>query len=336
MATMPIRPLVPPAAVKSQPNGSVDDSLLGVVDSPSKLYKLAKPADRAMRALHAAVKEKFNVQLTTTGRGRTLAIQWNSFGGAEARYKAVSASEWASTPADRRKKWPLNDYTFNVDGSQLPAPGRASVARILGVTIPNSDYWVKIRQPNGAYPATSAVPGTSNHGFWCADDIALPDGPDDNTYPDGIGIRADILNWLYENEVSFGFAHSLQSEPWHIQWIGGDNVTQRVLDYEAGQQHTPTEPEQPPTTPQEDDMAIGVIELTDAGAQFIGECTAAGGFLSVIWIDSQKLIGVRDTHLANGAKKWTYTKSVMKNIFVNKLPVGDRVPWSESDVAGVL
>jgi hypothetical protein len=217
---MPIRPTKAPSAVAKQPNGAVDEALMGIVDRPEKMFKMAALPSRGMRAMHAAIKRDMGVTLTTTGRGRTLAQQWQIFGGDLARYRPCSVDEFNINHA-------LDKELTKV----FPAKDRAAVALLLvGVTIPESDHWTKIPFTNGTFPATAAVPGTSPHGLWCADDLALPDGDDRGKAPDGLGDA--VVNWLFAHEMDFGFAHGTRSERWHVQWFVGDTIPKSVLDFE--------------------------------------------------------------------------------------------------------
>ena len=62
--------------------------------------------------------------------------------------------------------------------------------------------------------APLAVPGTSNHNLGIAVDIANASGK--------------RLGWLLKNAQSFGFSWELQSEPWHLRYVAGDNIPERV------------------------------------------------------------------------------------------------------------
>jgi LAS superfamily LD-carboxypeptidase LdcB len=63
--------------------------------------------------------------------------------------------------------------------------------------------------------APMAVPGSSQHNYGVAVDIA-----------DASGAR---LEWLAKNAVSFGFSWEvLPSEPWHLRYVAGDDVPERV------------------------------------------------------------------------------------------------------------
>lgn len=67
--------------------------------------------------------------------------------------------------------------------------------------------------------APMAVPGTSNHNLGIAIDIANASGK--------------RLEWLLANEHKYGFSHELQSEPWHIRYVDGDDVPQLVKEWKA-------------------------------------------------------------------------------------------------------
>jgi hypothetical protein len=234
---MPIRPTKAPSALAKQRNGAVDDALLAVVDRPESMFKMAALPARGMRAMHAAIKRDLGVTLTTTGRGRTLAQQWSIFGGNQARYRPCSLEEFNANVA-------LGKELTKV----FPADDRVAVGVLLpGVVIPESDHWTKIPFANGTFPATAAVPGTSPHGLWCADDLALPDGPDKGNAPDDV--TDDVVDWLYAHEMDFGFAHGTRTERWHVQWFVGDTVPAAVLAFEV----TNPPPAQDPITPNQDD-----------------------------------------------------------------------------------
>ncbi len=217
-ATM-IERLKAPSAIASEANGFVRDSLLSVVeeDHTAKIHKLAHLPARGMRALHAAIKAELGVALFTQGRGRTIKEQWDGFFAVQHRYQTCSVQQYQADQAlndERTKFWPRSE--------------RLAVAQLLNVDIPDSDYWTKVRQPNGKFLATAAVPGTSPHGFWCADDVCMANGD---------SIPLSVIEWLFANERQFGFAHGTPSEAWHVQWIANDTVPQAVLDFEAGRGH---------------------------------------------------------------------------------------------------
>jgi len=59
-----------------------------------------------------------------------------------------------------------------------------------------------------------AAPGTSNHNLGIAVDIWSASGK--------------RLEWLLANALRFGWSWELQSEPWHIRYVAGDNVPDAV------------------------------------------------------------------------------------------------------------
>jgi len=40
-----------------------------------------------------------------------------------------------------------------------------------------------------------------------------------------------ILGWLLANEDKFGFSHEVQSEPWHIRYVAGNDVPAAVKEF---------------------------------------------------------------------------------------------------------
>lgn len=76
-----------------------------------------------------------------------------------------------------------------------------------------------------------ATPGTSNHGWGIAIDVAEWNGRSI------VGITASkAWPWLKANAVSFGFSWEWSAEtkePWHIRHLHGNDVSQRVKDVEA-------------------------------------------------------------------------------------------------------
>lgn len=64
-------------------------------------------------------------------------------------------------------------------------------------------YWLK---PGNAPLAT---PGTSNHGWALAVDVAN---------------ATQCLEWLLDRAPGFGWSWEVQSEPWHIRYVLGDEL----------------------------------------------------------------------------------------------------------------
>jgi len=72
--------------------------------------------------------------------------------------------------------------------------------------------------------APLAVPGTSNHNLGIAIDISNAAEP-------------KRLEWLAKNAVSFGFSWEvLPSEPWHLRYVAGDDIPERVKAWKESKQ----------------------------------------------------------------------------------------------------
>ena len=105
---------------------------------------------------------------------------------------------------------------FNERYSKTPIPGRPTKVW-NGVT-----YWQK---PN---TAMSAVPGTSNHGWGLALDIA----EERNGKPGIDSISDAFVRWLIKNAATYGYSAEHNSEPWHWRYVAGDKIPAAVLAYE--------------------------------------------------------------------------------------------------------
>jgi peptidoglycan hydrolase-like protein with peptidoglycan-binding domain len=108
-------------------------------------------------------------------------------------------------------------------------------------TFQGKTYWLK---PNVDEAAT---PGSSNHGWGCAVDMAL------DSY--GKGQRAvrqspSFLQWAIANAAAHGWSWELQSEPFHVRYVGGEEDPQGPAPVPATTQTTTPQPATPtdPTT----------------------------------------------------------------------------------------
>lgn len=99
----------------------------------------------------------------------------------------------------------------------------------------NVKYWQKPKT------AMAGVPGTSNHGWGLALDIA----EERNGKPGVDSIGDKFIKWLIKNAATYGFSAEDQSEPWHWRYVAGDKTPAAVLAYEQGQS-----PVTPPPAPQ--------------------------------------------------------------------------------------
>ena len=91
-----------------------------------------------------------------------------------------------------------------------------------------SKVWNGVRYWQRPGTAVAAVPGTSNHGWGLALDIA----EERNGQPGVDSISTKFVQWLIKNAKSYGFSAELQSEPWHWRYVAGDKIPRAVLKYE--------------------------------------------------------------------------------------------------------
>jgi hypothetical protein len=119
-----------------------------------------------------------------------------------------------------------------------------------GCKLWNGQTWCK--KSSGL--ATAAVPGTSNHGWGLAVDMAEDHDLVDGRNPaDAVGLDARTITWLVAYAPRFGWSwETVPEEPWHIRYVAGDAVPQAVLDFERPPATDPTPT--PPPESQEDDM----------------------------------------------------------------------------------
>lgn len=119
-------------------------------------------------------------------------------------------------------------------------------------TRPAGSTWSRVYNGRRYYgrPGTAPVarPGTSNHGWGLAIDVA-EGGYSPSTWR---GVSQAALRWLQANAESFGFSwegalSGSNFEPWHLRYFRGDFIPQRVLDYERKPPIKP--PIEPPIKP---------------------------------------------------------------------------------------
>lgn len=166
----------------------------------------------------------------------------------------------------------------------------------------DNKMWCKIY----AYLATAAVPGTSNHGWGLAIDMAL-DGYTPDTWK-AVTSNPSAHNWLQANVRRFGFSYEIQSEPWHIRLVVGDDITPAVLAFEQG---TP-----PPPIPEEDDMIELMQDINGVWAVAPGWNTrrAAAPDDITLWVNTKRV----ETRIgANGALEAVVT--LIDQPFMNRI-----------------
>lgn len=67
--------------------------------------------------------------------------------------------------------------------------------------------------------APMAAPGTSNHNLGIAVDVWSASG--------------ERLEWMLANCLRFGWSWEIQSEPWHIRYVAGDDIPDPVEEWIA-------------------------------------------------------------------------------------------------------
>lgn len=184
--TLVVLPVKPPAVLAGQSNGKLATSILvsmaGLNGGPT--VRLVSTAARCWRAL-AGTASAAGIVLQATSVAdsyRTYQQQVTTF---TARYQV--------DPTTNGYKW------WDSDSSGTP------------------ERWYKKDNV-----ATAAVPGTSNHGWGLAVDVANASGA--------------RLRWLEANAVRFGWSwETVPEEPWHIRNVTGDAIPAAVIAYEEDQ-----------------------------------------------------------------------------------------------------
>lgn len=172
---------------------------------------------------------------------------------------------------------------FTARYTTTPLPGRPT--KIWN----NVTYWQK---PG---TAEAAVPGTSNHGWGLAVDFARDaDGRPDYETP--INLDKITIDWLRVNADRFGWSWELQSEPWHLRYVAGDNIPQAVIDFEQ-----PTQEElsmlaldYQPNTPQWVALLTTGVEIAHVVNGRADEVWRAAGVKRVT-VARDQLIGILQT-----------------------------------------
>jgi D-alanyl-D-alanine carboxypeptidase-like protein len=189
VTTLPTMPVTFPAVLEGQVNGKLADTILVRIEglSGGPELRLVDPAARAWRAMAAAALDD-GITLTATSiydSYRPYIVQYNTF---------------------IRRYWPTAEPGY-IGERYWP-----SHRDLQGNWVPGHTWYQK---PN---TAVAAVPGSSNHGWALAVDVANASGK--------------RLDWLLANAARFGWSWEVQSEEWHIRYCKGDNIPQAVLDYE--------------------------------------------------------------------------------------------------------
>lgn len=211
--TLPISNMRRPSTLAGKENGKVPDNILVSIGIGNA--RLERTAARSFLAMFDEAR-KAGFVIRQVGHYRTFQEQLNLF---VSRYEPVSQTTFDQTPRDRRKVWER--------------------AQQSGY---NSPYWVK-KLINGRYPATAATPGSSNHGWGLALDIA--EEYDNDSAPDPI--REMFVRWLISNAGKYGISAELQSEPWHWRYVTGDEIPLATQLYESAYGGKPPVPAPQPS-----------------------------------------------------------------------------------------
>jgi len=194
---LPVVSVVKPASLSGQPNGNLDPSLLVKVHQHGEVLHVN--AARAWKALVAACAAA-GLPLTFTYGGcyRSYADQVTLF-----KQRYVPFVQYTHTPTgtliETRREWWNGMW-----------------------------WWLK----TGV--AGAAKPGTSNHGWGLAIDTAFDNNPTDGIGPDDATAITSHPKWPWfvVTAPAFGFSWESQDEPWHIRYVTGDRIPQRVLEFE--------------------------------------------------------------------------------------------------------
>ena len=157
-------------------------------------------------------------------------------------------------------------------------------------------WWDGRRWRLKAGAANAAIPGTSPHGLGCAIDVSLGGfGKDAKSVTEAWAL------WALDVVPAYGFLWSLQSEPWHIQWVYGDDVPPAL-------RFTPPAPVPDPV---EDDVRYlfldapgrpgAIVALDGAGVTML-RCPTAG--------DAERLIAAYGATLVPGLTTAMYDELV--------------------------
>jgi len=196
--TMAIHEVTMPRALQNQTNGDLHADVLKDIGFNETMWATAADWFHVLKKEFEAARKKI-LNFTYGGGYRTWDEQYNLF---LTRYEKISWATYLITPAARRKKW---NAEVGVHKAKNPSTYYWRLKKIG--TLPNG-------QPR--YGAMAAVPGTSNHGWGLAVDLAI-----------GLPAHAQGLDfedraWLEANVARFGFSYESTTEPWHIRYYVGD------------------------------------------------------------------------------------------------------------------
>lgn len=231
--TLPRLPRKLPSSTATFVNGDPPKSLLR--DPGDGLGPMLIPCSYGMQAMHIHAREHGFI-IETTGRGRSLARQTTQF-----LERMLPAYDPAKTKSTDSRVCVLDQRTIH---PQL---------------VPGHRWYLKFGM------AASASPGTSNHGWYAADDMSEENDADTATDP----VSVALIEFLVPIADDFGWTWELQSEPWHVSWIAGDDIPTRARAVlrAAGialpGEVLPLPDPPPPDPPEEDEMKTVSWRIAD-------------------------------------------------------------------------
>ena len=227
--TYPVHPYVRPSALQCAENGQLPSTLRTTIgpNGGSLERSVVAPAWGALwvQAAAAGCTGADALPYTPGGTYRTLASQ-----------EALFYRRWQPAPEPPAAMEPAEQQLWHMKQAHEFYAGQ----------------WWQLR----AGVARAGVPGTSKHGDAAAIDTALGASPTTARSIASMapGAKMTGLAWLlapapkpYDtitlpsgvkltkvcNAVSCGFSWEAQSEPWHLRWVMGDKLPQRVTDTQA-------------------------------------------------------------------------------------------------------
>jgi nucleoid-associated protein YgaU len=171
---------------------------------------------------------------------------------------AASAAGYEVSATGTYRSYDQQVFLFHSRYTTTELPGRPTK------TWNGTTYW----QMPGT--AMAAVPGTSNHGFGLAADLALK-----NRRGQTVSVTLQFVEWLINNAATYGYSAEAQSENWHWRYVAGDKIPAAVLAFEGDVTTVePSKPTPPAPTPQE-----GKTYVVQAGDSYwkIAEKTLGSG-----------------------------------------------------------
>lgn len=239
-------PITRPSTVHGYANGDIPASVLVKVDDNGA--RLIEPVAHAWMAMKAAAAgDAVHLGVSSVADAyRSYRIQASTF---RARYTDTGIPVYEPRPAAGAKRW-------NGDENR-PAT-----------------WWTK--NPG---VADAAVPGTSNHGWACAVDVASAGVP-------------GRLAWLEQHAWSYGFQWENRTENWHLTYVAADVIPPALR----------LPPPDPPIE-EPDDMPLRILILQDAQ----GAAVLLDGFTGR-WLDPERYNAFHYFHPAlrdePAAKSW--------------------------------